>query len=264
MMGSSKEDSVNSNNGIKVPFQKSRRQFVWEIFFIVMFQISFVWEISAVVLLIPKLKQWMIESRWFPWLSGCLGTIIQLQILLRPQVQFVYPFNYIILTTSTIIISFVAALPLINMETWMMPVTWMITMVITVIAMTSSAFQRFDMLKSLRKLVFTTFLVQIFYCVIFFPFIHFQQIDILIILSGFGMVSTIIWEMACVVQAVLGDRSFTFQDNQYILCASIITMLIIWLQLIVSTAAAIILVLINSMDNVKSVAPSVTSIHTHL
>nr|CAH8833748.1 unnamed protein product [Trichobilharzia regenti] len=211
-----------------------------------MFQISFVWEISAVVLLI------------------CLGTIIQLQILLRPQVQFVYPFNYIILTTSTIIISFVAALPLINMETWMMPVTWMITMVITVIAMTSSAFQRFDMLKSLRKLVFTTFLVQIFYCVIFFPFIHFQQIDILIILSGFGMVSTIIWEMACVVQAVLGDRSFTFQDNQYILCASIITMLIIWLQLIVSTAAAIILVLINSMDNVKSVAPSVTSIHTHL
>uniref|UniRef100_A0AA85K367 Uncharacterized protein n=1 Tax=Trichobilharzia regenti TaxID=157069 RepID=A0AA85K367_TRIRE len=42
-------------------------------------------------------------------------------------------------------------------------------------------------------------------------------------------------EIALIVQALLGDRRFTFRNDQHVLCGSIIGMLIIWLHLLVST-----------------------------
>nr|CAH8833372.1 unnamed protein product [Trichobilharzia regenti] len=46
------------------------------------------------------LKTWMEGTPWFSWMFGCLGTFIQLEIILIPQFQFAFLFNYIVLITA--------------------------------------------------------------------------------------------------------------------------------------------------------------------
>ncbi|CAH8834723.1 unnamed protein product [Trichobilharzia szidati] len=209
-MSPSEENSVKSQNDTKSvsplsSVQQRSKQFIWKTIITVAVQILILWVICAIVLPIGTLKMWMMDNPWFSWLCGCLGTFLQLEMFLIPQFQFAFPYNYIVLIIATIIIGFPAALPLITVAFWWTFVTWIITMIITAIVVTASVFIRFDMLRSFGKLIITTFSLELLYCVIFFPFIYFQKYDILIMLCGLGMMTTLIWVIALIVQAILAD-----------------------------------------------------------
>nr|CAH8833092.1 unnamed protein product [Trichobilharzia regenti] len=252
MMSPSGEMKSQSNTKSVSPLslvQQRSKQFIWKTIITVAVQIVILWVICSVALPVEALKDWMKNNPWFSWLFGFLGTLLQLEMFLIPQFQFAFPYNYIVLIIATILIGFPAALPLITVAFWWTFVTWITTMIITAVVVTASVFLRLDILKSFVRLIITTFTMELLYCLIFFPFIHFNLYDILIMLCGFGMMITIIWEMALIVQAILGDRRFTFRDDQHLLCGLLTGMLIIWMQLIISTEVAFIYVLTRSDNN---------------
>nr|CAH8833355.1 unnamed protein product [Trichobilharzia regenti]CAH8833358.1 unnamed protein product [Trichobilharzia regenti] len=250
---SSTQESVNSRSNIEPVSNQSsveRRtwEFIWKTFIIVSVQITIVWEICALVLLVSQIYEWMKENTWFSWTCGILGTVLQLEMLLIPQLQFAFPYNYIYLIIATIIVAFAAAVPLIDLPFWWTFVTWIITVIIAGIVVAVSVVNRFDVLKSFGEFILVTFIVELAFVIIFFPFIFWREFDILIILCGFAMMWTVISEIAIIVQALLGDRRFTFRNNQHVLCGLIIAMLIIWLHLLVSTEVAIFIVSINRTE----------------
>ncbi|CAH8834704.1 unnamed protein product, partial [Trichobilharzia szidati] len=161
------------------------RDFLWKTFIIVAIQITIVWEICALVLLVKQLHEWMLESSWFSWMCGILGTGLQLEMLLIPQLQSAYPYNYVYLIVATIIVAFAAAVPLIDLRFWWTFVTWIITVIIAGIVVAVSVVNRFDILKSFGEFILATFLVELSFVIIFFPFIFWREFDILIILCGF-------------------------------------------------------------------------------
>nr|CAH8833776.1 unnamed protein product [Trichobilharzia regenti] len=180
----------------------------------------------------------MSNTPWFIWTCGILGTLLQLEMLLLPQLQFAFPYNYMYLIVTTIIIAFPASVPLIDVEIWWTFVTWIVTMVIAGIVVGVSVLRRFDLLKSFGPFILATFVVELFFCVVFFPFIYFEEYD----------------EIGIIVQALLGDRRFTFRNDQHVLGGLIIGMLIIWLHLLVSTEVAIFHVLFSPKQ--QTPAPS--------
>nr|CAH8833361.1 unnamed protein product [Trichobilharzia regenti] len=229
---SSNEDPMNSQRNTEsvsnqFSVERRSREFIWKTFIVASLQIAIVWEICAFVLL------------------TILGTLLQLEMLLIPQLQFAFPYNYMYLIVTTIIIAFPAAVPLIDVEIWWTFVTWIITMLIAGIVVAVSVLRRFDLLKSFGPFILATFVVELFFCVVFFPFIYFQEYDILIMLCGFAMIWTVISEIAIIIQALLGDRRFTFRNDQHVLCGLVIGTLIVWLHLLVSTEVAIFNVPIN-------------------
>nr|CAH8833785.1 unnamed protein product [Trichobilharzia regenti] len=184
-----------------------------------------------------------------------LGTLLQLEMLLIPQLQFAFPYNYMYLIVTTIIIAFPASVPLIDVEIWWTFVTWIITMIIAGIVVAVSVLGRFDLLISFGPFILATFVVELFFCVVFFPFIYFEEYDILIMLCGFAMIWTVISEIGIIVQALLGDRRFTFRNDQHVLGGLIIGMLIIWLHLLVSTEVAIFHVLFSPKQQTPAPSP---------
>nr|CAH8833364.1 unnamed protein product [Trichobilharzia regenti] len=174
------------------PVERRTRELIWKTLIIVSVQITIVWGICAVVLSVPELRTWMTESPWFPWMCGILGTFLQLEMLLIPQLQFAFPFNYIYLIIATIIVAFAAAVPLINLQFWWTLVTWTITVIIAGIVVAVSVVNRFDVLRNFGEFILVTFIVELAFVIIFFPFIFWREFDILIIVCGFAMMWTVI------------------------------------------------------------------------
>nr|CAH8833757.1 unnamed protein product [Trichobilharzia regenti] len=258
-MSSSNDNAINSQSNTEsisnqFSVEQRSREFIWKTFIIVSLQIAIVWEICSFVLLTETLRHWMSNTPWFIWTCGILGTLLQLEMLLIPQLQFAFPYNYMYLIVTTIIIAFPASVPLIDVEIWWTFVTWIVTMVIAGIVVGVSVLRRFDLLKSFGPFILATFVVELFFCVVFFPFIYFEEYDILIMLCGFAMIWTVISEIGIIVQALLGDRRFTFRNDQHVLGGLIIGMLIIWLHLLVSTEVAIFHVLFSPKQ--QTPAPS--------
>nr|CAH8854355.1 unnamed protein product [Trichobilharzia regenti] len=238
------ENSLNSQNSKKtvsnkLSTERGRKEFILK--FLIL------WAISAIVILLENLKDWLKASSWFSWLCGFLGTLLQMQMLLIPQLQFVFPLNYIVLIIATILMGFAAVLPLIGEPYWWMIATWGATVVISGIIVAVSVLKRFSMLRAFRKLIFSTFTMEIMFCIGFFPMIYLQKYDLIILVGGFAMFCTVVWEMAFIVQAILGDRRFKFRNDQHILCGLISAMFIIWMQLIISTETIVYFELVASI-----------------
>nr|CAH8820524.1 unnamed protein product [Trichobilharzia regenti] len=90
-----------------------------------------------------------------------------------------------------------------------------------------------------------------------FPYNYMYLIvTILIMLCGFAMIWTVISEIGIIVQALLGDRRFTFRNDQHVLGGLIIGMLIIWLNLLVSTEVAISHVLFSPKQQTPALSAS--------
>nr|CAH8820758.1 unnamed protein product [Trichobilharzia regenti] len=179
---SSTQESVNSRSNTEPVSNQSsveRRtwEFIWKTFIIVSVQITIVWEICALVLLVSQIYEWMKENTWFSWTCGILGTVLQLEMLLIPQLQFAFPYNYIYLIIATIIVAFAAAVPLIDLPFWWTFVTWTITVIIAGIVVAVSVVNRFDVLKSFGEFILVTFIVELAFVIIFFPFIFWREFD---------------------------------------------------------------------------------------
>nr|CAH8820222.1 unnamed protein product [Trichobilharzia regenti] len=72
---SSTQESVNSRSNTEPVSNQSsveRRtwEFIWKTFIIVSVQITIVWEICALVLLVSQIYEWMKENTWFSWTCG--------------------------------------------------------------------------------------------------------------------------------------------------------------------------------------------------
>nr|CAH8820526.1 unnamed protein product [Trichobilharzia regenti] len=183
-MSSSNDNAINSQSNTEsisnqFSVEQRSREFIWKTFIIVSLQIAIVWEICSFVLLTETLRHWMSNTPWFIWTCGILGTLLQLEMLLIPQLQFAFPYNYMYLIVT-----------------------------------------------------------------------------ILIMLCGFAMIWTVISEIGIIVQALLGDRRFTFRNDQHVLGGLIIGMLIIWLNLLVSTEVAISHVLFSPKQQTPALSAS--------
>nr|CAH8820221.1 unnamed protein product [Trichobilharzia regenti] len=84
----------------------------------------------------------------------------------------------VLMDMRTIIVAFAAAVPLINLPFWWTFVIWTITVVIAGIVVAVSVVNRFDVLKSFGEFILVTFIVELAFVIIFFPFIFWREFDL--------------------------------------------------------------------------------------
>uniref|UniRef100_A0A5K4F0B3 Uncharacterized protein n=1 Tax=Schistosoma mansoni TaxID=6183 RepID=A0A5K4F0B3_SCHMA len=78
---------------------------------IIFLQLLIIWGMNLLVILIDEFKKWLQSQNWFVGLCFFLGLFIDLEMGLVPQLQFKFPWNYILLVFSELAIATQAIFP---------------------------------------------------------------------------------------------------------------------------------------------------------
>ncbi|CAH8287780.1 unnamed protein product, partial [Schistosoma rodhaini] len=74
--------------------------------------------------------------------------------------------------------------------------------------------------------------------------------NVFLIISGFRMLLTIIYELAIATQAIFpGDKRFSFRDDQYFLFGLVLATIMIWMNMIISSEISLICSVFNKTCN---------------
>ncbi|CAH8497534.1 unnamed protein product, partial [Schistosoma rodhaini] len=182
---------------------------------------------NLLVILIDALKKWLQSQNWFVGLCFFSGLYVDLEMVLVPQVQFKFPWNYILLVFNSMIISIPASRPLSELRMVWISSSWVITLGIILLTTIFGGLKRFDIQRS-----FNIFFIAI------------------LIISGFGMLLTIIYESAIATEAIFpGDKRFGFRDDQYFLFGLVLATIIVWMNMIISSEISLICTVFNKTSH---------------
>lgn len=208
---------------------------------IIFLQLLIIWGMNLPVILIKTLKEWLQSQNWFVGLCFFLGLFIDLEMGLVPQLQFKFPWNYILLVFSSMILSIPASRPLSGLEILWIPSSWIITLGITLLTLLFGGLKRFDIQRSFYTFFTVIFTLQAVVYIVLIVLNHFSCYNVILIISGFGMLLTIIYELAIATQAIFpGDKRFGFRDDQYFLFGLVLATIIIWMNMIISSEISLI------------------------
>ncbi|CAH8291631.1 unnamed protein product [Schistosoma rodhaini] len=215
-------------------------------------QLLIIWGMNLLVILIDKLKNWLQSKNWFVGLCFFLGLFIDLEMALVPQLQFKFPWNYILLVFNSMIISIPASRSLSELGKVWISSSWVITLGITLLTVIFGGLKRFDIKRSFNIFFIVIFTLQAVVYIVLIVLNHFECYDVILIISGFGMLLTIIYELAIATQAIFpGDKRFSFRDDQYFLCGLVLATIMIWMNMIISSEISLICNLFNETSNVS-------------
>ncbi|CAH8497436.1 unnamed protein product [Schistosoma rodhaini] len=122
-----------------------------------------------------------------------LGLNIDLEMALVPQLQFKFPWNYILLVFNSMIISIPASRSLSELNIVWFPSSWIITLGITLLTLLFGGLKRFDIQRSFNIFFTVVFTLQAVVYIVLIVLNHFECYDVILIISGFGMLLTIIY-----------------------------------------------------------------------
>ncbi|CAH8497413.1 unnamed protein product [Schistosoma rodhaini] len=215
-------------------------------------QLLIIWGMNLLVILIA-LKDSLLSINWFVGLCFFLGLYIDLEMALVPQVQFQFPWNYILLVFNSMIMSIPASRSLSELEILWIPSSWGITLVITLLTLLFGGLKRFDIQRSFNIFFIVIFTLQAVVYIVLIVLNHFSCYNVILIISGFGMLLTIIYELAIATQAIFsGDKRFSFRDDQYFLCGLVLATIMIWMNMIISSEITLICNVLNKTSNVST------------
>ncbi|CAH8428769.1 unnamed protein product [Schistosoma turkestanicum] len=217
-------------------------KFYYKTFGIIFLQLLIIWIMNCIILFISPLSSWLQTHDWFIWMFFFSGLFIDLEMMLIPQVQFITPFNYILMAINSMIISFPASRSFCGLETfslttfaWML-ISWTVTLALTLMILMFGKLIRFNITISLRIFFTSVTSLQVLVSMIILLLKSYIQIDMQFIISGSGMLLTILYELLIATQAIFpGDKRFTFQDNQHFLCGLILGTIMISINMIISS-----------------------------
>ncbi|CAH8429889.1 unnamed protein product [Schistosoma bovis] len=202
---------------------------------IALIQLIIIWAMNTTVILVHTFKEWLQSTNWFVGLFFFLGLFIDLEIILMPRVQFIFPLNYILLIFNSIILSIPVSRFLCELKTLWIPCNWVITLGITLLTIIFGKLIRFDIQTSLNIFLTVIFTLQAIVYIAMIILNYYGYFDVILIISGSGMLLTIIYELAIATQAIFpGDKRFIFRDNQYFLCGLVLATIMIWMNMIIS------------------------------
>ncbi|CAI2722467.1 unnamed protein product [Schistosoma spindalis] len=217
---------------------------------IALIQLIIIWGMNTTVILINTFKEWLTSTNWFVGLFFFLGLFIDLEIVLFPRVQFIFPLNYILLILNSFILSIPLTRLLCELKMLWIPSSWIITLGITLLTIIFGKFIRFDIQTSLNIFFTAILTLQAIVYIVMIILNYYDYFDVIFIISGSGMLLTIIYELAIATQAIFpGDRRFIFRDNQYFLCGLVLATIMIWMNMIISSEILLIYNLFNSTMN---------------
>ncbi|CAH8497389.1 unnamed protein product [Schistosoma rodhaini] len=205
---------------------------------IALLQLLIIWGMNLPFILIETLKEWLRSTNWFVGLCFFSGLFIDLEMALVPQVQFKFPWNYILLS---MIISIPASRSLSELDIIWFPSSWGITLGITLLTLLFGGLKRFDIKRSFNIFFIVIFTLQAVVYVVLIVLNHFHCFNVILIISGFGMLLTIIYELAIATQAIFpGSVRFGFRDDQYFLYGLVLATIMIWMNMIISSEISLI------------------------
>uniref|UniRef100_A0A5K4F3C7 Uncharacterized protein n=1 Tax=Schistosoma mansoni TaxID=6183 RepID=A0A5K4F3C7_SCHMA len=208
---------------------------------IIFLQLLIIWGMNLLVILIDEFKKWLQSQNWFVGLCFFSGLYIDLEMVLVPQLQFKFPWNYILLVINSMIISIPASRSLSELEKVWIPSSWIITLGITLLTVIFGGLKRFDIQRSFYTFFTVIFTLQAVVYIVLIVLNHFSCYNVILIISGFGMLLTIIYELAIATQAIFpGDKRFGFRDDQYFLFGLVLATIIIWMNMIISSEISLI------------------------
>ncbi|CAH8430889.1 unnamed protein product [Schistosoma margrebowiei] len=216
---------------------------------ITLIQLIIIWAMNTTVILVHTFKEWLKSTNWFVGLFFFLGLFIDLEIILMPRVQFIFPLNYILLIFNSIILSIPVSRLLCELEMLWIPSSWVITLGITLLTIIFGKLIRFDIQTSLNIFFTVIFTLQAVVYIAMIILNYYDYFDVILIISGSGMLLTIIYELAIATQAIFpGDRRFIFRDNQYFLCGLVLATIMIWMNMIISSEILLIYNVFNKTN----------------
>ncbi|CAH8497568.1 unnamed protein product [Schistosoma rodhaini] len=196
---------------------------------------------NLLVILINAFKNWLQSQNWLVGLCFFSGLYIDLEMALVQQLQFKFPWNYILLVFNSMIISIPASRSLSELEKLWIPSSWFITLGITLLTVIFGGLKRFDIKRSFNIFFIVIFTLQAVVYIVLIILNQFSFNDVILIISGFGMLLTIIYELAIATQAIFpGDKRFGFRDDQYFLFGLVLATIMIWMNMIISSEILLI------------------------
>ncbi|CAH8430054.1 unnamed protein product [Schistosoma bovis] len=216
---------------------------------IALIQLIIIWAMNTTVILVHTFKGWLQSTNWFVGLFFFLALFIDLEIILMPRVQFIFPLNYILLIFNSIILSIPVSRLLCELKTLWIPCSWVITLGITLLTIIFGKLIRFDIQTSLNIFLTVIFTLQAIVYIAMIILNYNSYFDVIFIISGSGMLLTIIYELAIATQAIFpGDKRFIFRDNQYFLCGLVLATIMIWMNMIISSEILLIYDVFNNTN----------------
>ncbi|CAH8497470.1 unnamed protein product, partial [Schistosoma rodhaini] len=137
-------------------------------------QLLIIWGMNLLVILISALKDSLLSINWFVGLCFFSGLYIDLEMALIPQVQFKFPWNYILLVFHSMIISIPASRSLSELEVLWIPSTWGITLGITLLTLLFGGLKRFDIQRSFNIFFTVIFTLQAVVYIVLIVLNHFS------------------------------------------------------------------------------------------
>ncbi|CAH8430905.1 unnamed protein product [Schistosoma margrebowiei] len=149
----------------------------------------------------------------------------------------------------SIILSIPVSRLLCELEMLWIPSSWVITLGITLLTIIFGKLIRFDIQTSLNIFFTVIFTLQAVVYIAMIILNYYDYFDVILIISGSGMLLTIIYELAIATQAIFpGDRRFIFRDNQYFLCGLVLATIMIWMNMIISSEILLIYNVFNKTN----------------
>ncbi|CAH8497429.1 unnamed protein product [Schistosoma rodhaini] len=160
---------------------------------IALLQLLIILGMNLPFILIRTLKEWLGTANSFVGICFFLGLNIDLEMALVPQLQFKFPWNYILLVFNSMIISIPASRSLSELNIVWFPSSWIITLGITLLTLLFGGLKRFDIQRSFNIFFTVVFTLQAVVYIVLIVLNHFECYDVILIISGFGMLLTIIY-----------------------------------------------------------------------